>query len=133
VENVSWDDAGAFCGRLDRVLSELGDLHARLPSEAEWEYACRAGTTTALYGGKELTSESGACPNLDELAWYDKNSGNWLGEDRYRVYRGGGWANHARDCRCACRDSWVPGNRFSNLGFRLVLAPKVKEDAGPFS
>jgi len=76
VEKVNWDDVVAFCDRLNQLLSELGDLHARLPSEAEWEYACRAGTTEALYNGKELTSESGACPNLEELAWYGANSGN---------------------------------------------------------
>jgi len=74
VEQVSWDDAVSFCDRLNHLPSELGDLHARLPSEAEWEYACRAGTTAPLYSGKKLTSEYEACPHLDELAWYDANS-----------------------------------------------------------
>jgi formylglycine-generating enzyme required for sulfatase activity/serine/threonine protein kinase len=54
VEQVSWDDAVAFC----RALSELPDEKAagrsyRLPTEAEWEYACRAGTTTAYYFGND--------------------------------------------------------------------------------
>src|SRR4051812_15463073 len=49
VENVSWDDCQAFCRR----LSELCGRAVRLPSEAEWEYACRAGTTCEFYHGDE--------------------------------------------------------------------------------
>jgi formylglycine-generating enzyme required for sulfatase activity len=60
VEGVSWHDAQAFCEKL-RVMT--GKAY-RLPSEAEWEYACRAGTT-GNYAGK-----------LDEMAWYRGNSEN---------------------------------------------------------
>lgn len=53
VENVSWFDADEFCNRLARHT----DRFYRLPSEAEWEYACRAGTTTPFYFGKTVTTE----------------------------------------------------------------------------
>jgi formylglycine-generating enzyme required for sulfatase activity len=61
VETVSWDDAVEFCARLSRKTNRI----YRLPSEAEWEYACRAGTTTPFCFGKTITPE---------LANYDCNS-----------------------------------------------------------
>ena len=62
VEQVSWEDATEFC----RKLSEMDDKNAyRLPTEAEWEYACRAGTSTRYNCGDELDL---AC------AWFEDNS-----------------------------------------------------------
>lgn len=58
VYGVSWDDCQAFLA----ALNELGQGTFRLPSEAEWEYACRAGTTTRFYFGDSLGCEDG-CMN----------------------------------------------------------------------
>jgi len=69
VEQVSWNDAVAFCRKLSELPSEKsGGYVYRLPTEAEWEYACRAGTTTT-YSFGDSESELGA------YAWYIDNSG----------------------------------------------------------
>jgi len=53
VEQVSWNDAVKFCEK----LSQKTGKNYRLPSEAEWEYACRAGTTTPFYFGESITTD----------------------------------------------------------------------------
>jgi formylglycine-generating enzyme required for sulfatase activity len=53
VENVSWHDAQEFCARISKATGKL----YRLPSEAEWEYACRANTTTPYYFGDTITTD----------------------------------------------------------------------------
>jgi formylglycine-generating enzyme required for sulfatase activity len=64
VEQVSWDDATEFCRR----LSQQTNRTYRLPSEAEWEYACRAGTTTPFHFGETLSDElANYCPQNREI------------------------------------------------------------------
>ena len=147
VEKVSWDEAKAF---IEKLNAKADGHRYRLPTEAEWEYAARAGTTGPYAG------------DLDAMAWYDANSGRmthpvakkqansvglydihgnvyqWVsdGFDDYsssqgtdpkgassgliRVVRGCSWINFDHDCRTANRGSAAPDKRESNVGFRLV-------------
>ena len=68
VQEVSWEDASEFCRRLSALPEEETAGHVyRLPTEAEWEYACRAGTTTRY-------SFSDSPESLGDYAWWAENS-----------------------------------------------------------
>jgi len=137
VETVSWYDAEAFCKKLSTKLK----VTCRLPTEAEWEYACRAGTKTTYYWGDDFDSryartivdrESGTDnvrarePNGWDL--YDM-SGNvwewcddWYGQkENFRILRGGSWGNSPRYCRSAHRNWHTPNHRYDDCGFRVVM------------
>ena len=63
VETVSWQDAKLFCEKLFAILGQ----YAPLPTEAEWEYACRAGTRTEYYFGDDVQV-------LPEYGWFELKS-----------------------------------------------------------
>jgi formylglycine-generating enzyme required for sulfatase activity len=147
VENVSWNNADEFC----RKMSNLTGWKVRLPTEAEWEYACRAGTTTRFNTGMDLAANQANFNSKETVdvgsfrpnAWglYDMHGNVWEWcSDWYggydasakndphgvvngsdRVLRGGGWINDARSCRSANRNWIVPGYRDDGIGFRVVL------------
>ena len=90
---VSWEDAVAFCQQLttqERNAKRLpkGAVYA-LPTEAQWEYACRAGTTTTTYAGDMTVLSNNNVPVLHSIAWYGGNSS--------RNYGGRGWVTHFPD------------------------------------
>ena len=168
VEQVSWNDAKAFCEELterERRAGRLLDGYVyRLPTEAEWEYAARGGNKSRgfKYSGSN---------NPTDVAWYSDNSGSkthevgqlkanelglhdmsgnvwewcydWYdsgyygkspGTDpvntnaaSYRVSRGGSWHDSSRFVRSANRDWDRPGDSYGNLGFRVCLAPQIRE------
>jgi formylglycine-generating enzyme required for sulfatase activity len=72
VETVSWDDAQTFIKKLNKME---GGTRYRLPTEAEWEFACRAGSDRAIYTGKLTIKGEINGPELDPIAWYRGNSG----------------------------------------------------------
>jgi len=153
VTDVSWLRAVRFCN----ALSEWEGLdpayafdgtevtwHAdadgfRLPTEAEWEHACRAGSTAAHYGPLAdvawtaldgVTSPQnvgGKLPNLNGLFDTLGNVWEWTWDlldparyDDYRTFRGGGYADDAWSVRASVRRGGPPGTTSDDLGFRVA-------------
>jgi formylglycine-generating enzyme required for sulfatase activity len=86
VERVSWEDVQGFLARIEARLPGLGLV---LPSEAQWESACRADTATALYSGPIEILGANNAPALDPIAWYGGNSGQ--GYELVEGHDSSGW------------------------------------------
>ena len=140
---VSWDDAVAFCKKLSEMAGSRRNQY-RLPTEQEWEYACRGGSSTDYHFGDDMAE-------LGRYAWFDENTrsesyahrvarktpnqfglydmhgnvwewcGNVYNEDpSCRVVRGGSWNDLSVDCSAWCRSCYAPGYRYNDIGFRLA-------------
>ncbi|WP_328340499.1 formylglycine-generating enzyme family protein [Micromonospora sp. NBC_00421] len=155
VESVSWWDAAEFCNALSArdgltpaYRLRAADEHAgwdtaadgyRLPTEAEWEYACRAGTAGPRYGplddiawyrgnsGERLHEVGGKLPNVWGLHDMLGNVWNWCWDvydaevyGSYRVLRGGGWFDEQWSCRASVRRRSHPSLRIDDVGFRVA-------------
>jgi formylglycine-generating enzyme required for sulfatase activity len=127
VENVSWDDAQAFCQK----LSEITGKNYRLPAEAEWEYACRAGTTSDYYGdyawykgNSQQTTHPVGQKKPNAWGLYDMRGNVWEWCQQV-VIRGGSWGTDPLNFRSALRIDYIRrgsrrDHRYGNFGFRVV-------------
>ena len=129
VEMVSWDEAMEFCAKLTANEKAAGHLPAgykyTLPTEAQWEYACRAGTTSALNNGKEV-AEDWMYPdaNVDELAWYSSNSGNSSHEVGQKLPNAWGFYDMPGNVWEWCLDGYIV-----DLGTEVVTDPVITSDS----
>ena len=92
---MNWDDAQEFLKKMNASVPGLG---LGLPTEAQWEYACRAGTRDATYAGPMQILGDNNAPVLDAIAWYGGNSG--VGFELDNGYDSSSWSgkqyNHNR-------------------------------------
>ena len=130
VETVSWDD----CQKFIKKLNAATGLNYRLPTEAEWEYACGPDSEQkplgdyAWYWGNsdgETHPVGNKKPNCYGLNDMLGNVWEWCQDlytedGSYRVFRGGSWDGTAYGCRSAFRSYDGPSSRARDLGLRLA-------------
>ena len=152
VDSVNWEQANDYCQRLTQLDRETGVLpdgwEYRLPTESEWEYACRAGCSeprhgqpqdTAWYHDKADERPHTVGRKLPNAWGFHDMLGNvweWCQDwfcvaNPCRSVRGGSYFNSARFCRSAQRWGWHPKNRGRYCGFRLLAAATGTFDLRP--
>jgi formylglycine-generating enzyme required for sulfatase activity len=104
VEKVSWHKSNAFAAKLDELAP---DLHPALPTEAQWEYACRAGTQSAFNDGSSCAEPQGKDPALEKLGWFDENSGGQTQEVKQKEPNGWGLYDMHGNVWEWCADGWT--------------------------
>ena len=145
---VSWEEASAYC----QWLSRRTGRHFRLPTEAEWEYACRAGTTTAYNTGDTFPEEQWKvqentrdkvpvslqvaqfAPNAWGLFDMHGNVEEWCFDEidgDYRAVRGGSHNTPVEFLRADYRCASIPQDRSVLMGFRIVESDIITPYFGP--
>lgn len=138
VESVSWPTVQEFLEQFSMIIP---DLSARLPTELEWERACKADTNTVYSFGDEVTSEQvnfaskstipvkSQSPNAWGLYQMHGNLWEWCEDDfddwsDLKVLRGGSWANDAQSVSSTVRGKSITSNRDYTIGFRFIIEKK---------
>jgi len=103
VDSVNWHQCVQFCDLVQELLQSAQPF--RLPTEAQWEYACRAGTSGAFHDGSTCTDPLGKDPALDRLGWFDDNSGRSTQPVRQKVANNWGLYDMHGNVWEWCRDS----------------------------
>jgi formylglycine-generating enzyme required for sulfatase activity len=101
VESVTWPHCADFAAALNAAVPGLA---AGLPTEAQWEYACRAGTTAAFHDGSPCTKPEGNDLALVRLGWFDKNSGGGSHPVKQKLPNGWGLCDLHGNVWEWCRD-----------------------------
>ena len=136
VEQVSWEDAVEFCQRLSKQTGK----EYRLPSEAEWEYAARAGTTTPYHFGETITDKlTNYSRNVSETTTVGKyppnafglydlhgNVWEWCEDDWHQNYQGAptdgsAWVSKSSNMKVIRGGSWCDDRVFCRSAFRLTF------------